>query len=160
MQPIAHQLDVRQFMVRHFTEVCSTMLSIEAGPLPDPELPHFASRVTGSVGFGGETVTGVVYLHLSAAFAKTAASAMLGLGAEEDVSEPEQNDVIGEVTNMLAGGLKSALCDAGAACAVSTPSIIRGTAFVIEPTPGLDRIILVFDCGAEPVGVEIHMHYT
>ncbi len=147
-------------MVRHFVEVCSTMLSLEASLLPEPQLPHFASRVTGSVGFGGEAVTGVVYLHLSAEFAKTVAAAMLGLGPDEAISEPEQNDVIGEVTNMLAGGLKSALCDAGAACAVSTPSIIRGTAFVIEPTPGLERIILVFNCGAEPVGVEVHIQYT
>ena len=43
--------------------------------------------------------------------------------------------MVGEATNMLTGGLKSWLCDSGAECAVSTPAIIRGSAFVIEPVP-------------------------
>ena len=67
--------------------------------------------MTGSVGFAGENVTGAVYLHLSAAFANRVAAAMLGLQPEEIMGETEVNDVVGEVTNMLTGGLKSWLCD-------------------------------------------------
>ena len=36
-------------------------------------------NASGSAGFGGESVTGAVYLHLSADFAKQVAGAMLGL---------------------------------------------------------------------------------
>jgi len=46
---------------------------------------------------------------------------MLGLPPDEITGETEVNDVVGEATNMLTGGLKSWLCDAGSDCAVSTP---------------------------------------
>jgi chemotaxis protein CheX len=153
-------LDVREFMTRHLIDVFSTMLSIQATLVPKFELPHYEGRVTGSVGFGGETVHGVVYLHLTEDFARNAAAAMLGLPPEEVSADSDVNDVIGEVTNMLTGGLKSALCDSGHPCAVSTPAIIRGNSFAIEPTPELDRIWLLFDCATDQVAVEVHIRYN
>jgi chemotaxis protein CheX len=150
-------LDVLEFMTGHLADIFSTMLSLEAAPVPGAERPTFADRVTGSVGFGGDSVNGIVYLHLSAPMAVRVATAMLGLAPEDAPSEAEVNDVIGEVTNMLAGGLKSALCDAGAPCALCTPAIIRGTAFDVQPAPGLERIWLVFDCLPDRAAVEIHL---
>jgi len=84
---------------------------------------------------------------------------MLGLPAEEMNNESEVNDVVGEVKNMVAGGLKSWLCDAGAVCAMSTPAIIRGTSFAIEPMPDVQRASLVFDCGEDRVLVEVHVKF-
>ena len=147
-------------MNRHLVEVFSTMLSMTATPLPQAEIPHHEERVTGSVGFAGESVHGVVYLHLSAEFARKAAAAMLGLPLEEVTADEDINDVIGEVTNMLTGGLKSALCDAGTPCAVSTPAIIRGRSFEIEPGPGLERIWLLFDCETDRAAVEVHIRFN
>lgn len=149
--------NVREFMIRHLTDVFDTMLSLKAGLAPDNDLPHCDERVSGSVGFAGETVYGAVYLHLSAPFAVQITSAMLGLPVEEITGETEVNDVVGEVSNMLTGGLKSWLCDAGALCAVSTPAIIRGRSFAVEPMPDVERELLVFACGAERVVVEIHI---
>jgi len=123
---------------------------------PKAGLPHFEERVTGSVGFAGDSVTGAVYLHLSATFANRVAAAMLGLPPEETIGENDVNDVVGEATNMLTGGLKSWLCDAGAGCAVSTPAIIRG-AFSVEAMPDVAREFLVFESGTERVIVEIHI---
>jgi chemotaxis protein CheX len=153
-------LDIRQFFTKHFIEVFETMLSLPAEVLPGASPPHFTTRVTGSVGFGGDKVSGAVYLHLSAPFAGQCASAMLGLPPEELQAEAEVNDVVGEMTNMLAGGLKSCLCDAGYDCAVSTPAIIRGTAFEIETPPDVRREILLFQSGIESVIVEAHIKYT
>jgi chemotaxis protein CheX len=116
-------------------------------------------RVTGSVGMAGNTVTGSVYLHLTSVFAGQAAAAMLGLGAEE-LGNDEVNDVIGEVTNMLAGGLKSWLCDAGAACALTTPAVIRGSSFEIKPKPGGETALLAFTCGETQGFVEVHLKFN
>lgn len=145
-----------EFMDRHLLDVFETMLSMKAQALTGAGLPQFEDRVTGSVAFAGEHVNGAVYLHLGTPFAGQVAAAMLGL-APEDLGEPEVNDVVGEVTNMLTGGLKSWLCDSGAECAVSTPAIIRGSSFVIEPVPGVVREWLVFDCQQNRVVVEIHV---
>jgi len=152
--------DVRGFMTRHLADVFDTMLSMKAVPILDASVPVFGERVSGSVGFAGETVTGAVYLHLSAPFANRVAAAMLGMASGEIPGEADVNDVVGEATNMLTGGLKSWLCDAGAECAVSTPAIIRGTAFNIESMPDVLRELLVFNCGEDRLIVEVHIKFN
>jgi CheY-specific phosphatase CheX len=135
------------------------MLSLQAVPQPNGHTPDFGERVTGSVGFGGETVTGAVYLHMSAELAARLASAMLGLPAAE-CGEAEANDVVGEMTNMLTGKLKSCLCDVGAPCAVSTPAIIRGASYQIEHMPKVKREVLRFQCETSPFLVEVHIKFN
>lgn len=148
---------VADYMKSHVVEVFETMLATQAKPLDHPANPTTHERVSGSVGFAGETINGAVYLHLTPAFAAKATAALLGLPPEEAVGEADVNDAVGEFTNMLTGGLKSWLCDSGAPCAVSTPAIIRGTAFAIEPGPNVESDRLVFDCQGEIVSVEIHV---
>ncbi|HLP77666.1 MAG TPA: chemotaxis protein CheX [Candidatus Paceibacterota bacterium] len=152
--------NILDFMKTHLVDVFETMLAIKATEALNAPAPHYADRVSGSVGFAGDTVNGAVYLHLSTPFANQAAAAMLGLPPEEIKNEAEVNDVVGEVTNMVAGGLKSWLCDAGADCAMSTPAIIRGTSFAIEPMPDVQHSFLVFNCGNEHVMVEIHVKFN
>jgi chemotaxis protein CheX len=148
--------NICEFMNRHLLDVFETMLSMKVVAEPSAGVPHFDERVTGSVAFAGEHINGAVYLHLGQLFAGQVAAAMLGLGPE-DLGEAEVNDVVGEVTNMLTGGLKSWLCDSGAECAVSTPAIIRGSSFSIEPVPDVEREWLVFHSGENRIVVEIHV---
>ena len=70
------------------------------------------------------------------------------------------NDVLGEITNMLTGHLKSCLCDAGAPCAVSIPSIIRGSSYQVETLPDVRRELLLFHCEADPLAVEVHLKFN
>jgi len=144
-------------MTRHLVDVFETMVSMQASLQPMADIPLFESRVTGSVGFAGANVTGAVYLHMSAPFATTFAAAMLGLKPAEISDDNEVNDVIGEAANMVTGGLKSWLCDAGTDCAMSTPAIIRGKSFSIEPAPEVEREWLVFECDKNFIVVEIHI---
>jgi CheY-specific phosphatase CheX len=148
--------NICEFMNRHLVDVFDTMLTMKASPVPNAPAPQFEERVTGSVAFAGDHITGAVYLHLATPFAGRVAGAMLGLPAEE-LGEAEVNDVVGEATNMLTGGLKSWLCDSGAECAVSTPAIIRGSSFVIEAAPDVARQFLIFDCDHNRIVVEIHV---
>lgn len=148
---------VSDYMKSHVVEVFETMLATKATLREDQSAPTVTERVSGSVGFAGETINGAVYLHLTPPFAAKATAALLGLPPDEAVGEADVNDAVGEFTNMLTGGLKSWLCDSGAPCAVSTPAIIRGTAFAIEPGPQVQAEALVFDCQGETVTVEIHV---
>jgi CheY-specific phosphatase CheX len=145
------------FLNRHLVEVFETMLSLKAVPAGKTPLPHHAEQVSGSAGFAGEDLNGALYIHMSATFANKVAAAMLGIKPEEITAENEVNDVIGEVANMLTGGLKSWLCDAGMPCAISTPVIIRGTAFAIEASPDVEREWMIFECDNERVVVEMHI---
>jgi chemotaxis protein CheX len=149
--------NIAEYMSAHLVDVFETMLSMKAVPKRGEPLPHFTSRVTGAVGFAGDDVNGAVYLHLSAPFALKIAATMLGIAPEEISGESDVNDVVGEATNMVTGGLKSWLCDNNAPCAMSTPAIIRGTSFSIEPMPDVERDWLVFQCDGEFVVAEIHI---
>jgi chemotaxis protein CheX len=152
--------DVRDYVAAHLSEVFETMLSLKAEPgdqFGAPSIP--GERVSGSVGLAGETVTGMVYLHLTAAFAIQATSAMLGLAPGELNGNAEVNDVVGEVTNMIGGGLKSWLCDAGATCVLTTPAVIRGSSFAINSKPGVEIIVLGFKSADTSGIVEIHIKF-
>ena len=149
--------NIAEYMSAHLVDVFDTMLSMKAVPKRGETPPPFTSRVTGAVGFAGDDVNGAVYLHLSAPFALKIAATMLGIAPEEISGESDVNDVVGEATNMVTGGLKSWLCDNNAPCAMSTPAIIRGTSFSIEPTPDVERECLVFQCDGEFIVAEIHI---
>ena len=101
------------------------MLSKKATLAQDGVPPEFAERISGSVGLGGDMVTGAVYLHLSAEFANQIAATMLGF-RRTTLQTTTRMTSSANAPNMLAGGLKSVLCDKGFECAVSTPAIIRG----------------------------------
>lgn len=148
---------ITDYMKSHVVEVFETMLATQASLREGHGFPEATERVCGSVGFAGDTINGAVYLHLSSTFAARATATLLGLPEGETVGEADINDAVGEFTNMLTGGLKSWLCDSGSPCAVSTPAIIRGTAFAIEPGPDVRRESLLFDCQGESVAVEIHL---
>ena len=160
MNPPIAASAVQEFLVRHLAEVFSTMLSLPAVPLTEAPPAHTPERVSGSVGFVGEDVSGAVYVHVPAQFAGRITGAMLGLPDEEIPGDADVNDVMGEVTNMLAGGLKSWLCDAGATCALTTPAIIRGTSFHIVASEGVSQIQFGFASGAHQGLVEVHIKFA
>jgi CheY-specific phosphatase CheX len=158
MNDQAQTLDIRQVLTDHMAQVFKTMLSLQTVPQPNGAIPELGERVTGSIGFGGDRVTGALYLHMPTNLAQRLTRAMLGSSAHE-FSKAEINDVVGEITNMLTGRLKSCLSDAGASCAMSTPAIIRGISFEIEPLPQVRRELLLFHCDTSPLAVEVHIKF-
>jgi len=155
--PTTPHQDMQLHLQQHLQEVFATMLSLETIPTTLSHPHHYPERVTVSVGLGGEQITGALYLHMSADFARHAASSLLRVPLGELTQDAEVNDVIGELTNMVAGGLRSHLCDKGLACAISTPAIIRGTAYEIEPLHGVQRKQLLFLCGTEHLALDVHL---
>lgn len=119
-------------------ELFNTMLSMEVelsdeAAEPDSDGPH----TMGSVNFAGD-VMGSVNIQVSDTFARLISAAMLGEDLDEIDDKVEIKDVIGEVTNIIAGNLKSGFCDSGLTCEISPPSITSGNDFKIE-TLNMDR---------------------
>jgi CheY-specific phosphatase CheX len=116
------------FLVESVKDVCSTMLSWTAteapGGLTDPAAFQLGA-VSGCIGFAGG-MTGSIFLSCSDALAEAMARTILGGGG---VPHPQDvSDVVAELTNMLAGGCKSRLCDQECPVVMSIPNIIRGQA--------------------------------
>jgi CheY-specific phosphatase CheX len=130
-----HDLQLRDLVSNAFTNVFSTMLKMKVELRPEGTAANIpGERVVGSVGFAGKAI-GVVYIHVSDGFAQAIASAMLGMTPGE-LGTHEVDDVLGEVSNMVGGNLKSSLCDAGLPCALTIPSITRGGDFHIQSMAG------------------------
>jgi flagellar motor switch protein FliN len=108
-----------------------TMLSMDlakVGMVTDEGLDE--QRYVAGVNFAGEVV-GNLCIHASREFACLVTGAMLGMESDQ-VEEEELKDVLGELTNIVSGNLKSDFLDAELACVISTPAITRGSDFKIE----------------------------
>jgi chemotaxis protein CheX len=134
--------------------VFGTMLNLpvrkesEVAPIKDPE-----TLIAGSVGIIG-IVTGVVFVYSTTSFARKIAREMLGPEGEQ-ASDEMVNDAFGEITNMIVGNIKSRLADRGMTCALTIPSIMRGSDFTIESTSSTRRRISTFQCDDNRVVVEV-----
>ncbi len=124
--------DLPSFLRSATQEVFETMLSMQLGERGDVAgFPENTNQVVGSVSMAG-TVSGTVNIHVSDRFAKVITADMLGMELDEVDSDEEIHDVVGELSNMIGGDLKSRLCDAGFDCSLSIPSITSGKDFQIE----------------------------
>jgi len=125
-------------------EVFQSMLSMEVNPEPpSPLAADPAGQIIGSVGFIGEA-TGIIYLYAGVGFARVITSRMLGI-AEPEVDPGEMvTDAIGELSNMVAGYVKSRLCNGGLPCTLTIPSVVRGQELSVEGSARVIRRVIGF----------------
>ena len=88
-------------------------------------------RTVGAVSFAGDAM-GLINIHVTAQFSRQMAAVMLDMDINDVDVESDVNDVIGELSNIIGGNLKSIFSDVGLRCELSTPSITRGSGFKIE----------------------------
>ncbi len=123
---------LKDVALRAALDVFDTMLSMDARETKKvPEGFFNGSKIVGSVSFTGD-VMGCSRIYVNHDFAKEMTCAMLGMEPDEIEGDEEIHDVIGEVSNMIGGGVKSHLCDMGFPCQLSIPNITSGTNFTIE----------------------------
>lgn len=125
-------IDLKSFVVNGVKEVFDKMLSMPIKQITiSPTDSIEGSKVVGSVSFAG-AILGSVNIHIPNQLSKVLAAGMLGLSPEEIETEEEVNDVVGEMSNMIGGYLKSRFCDAGFPCELSIPSVTKGSDFKVE----------------------------
>lgn len=125
-----NSLDLKGFVTKATVDIFDTMLSMKMEPLEtSSELE--GHHIVGSVSFAGE-IMGNIKIDVTREFGRLMAAEMLGMDVDELDDEEDVHDVIGEVSNMVGGDLKSRLCDAGFPCELSIPSITSGSDFKME----------------------------
>lgn len=99
--------------------------------------------VTGMIGVHGK-VTGFVTVNLGERFAIKAIEGLLG--DEYNALTSQVVDGIGELTNIIVGGIKSTLASTSWAFPhITVPSVIVGTGYQIAYAKGLDFICTTFE---------------
>jgi len=108
--------------------------------------------VTGMVGLAGDCI-GMLSLHFSKELALKITSRMLQtpiMEVDEDVK-----DAIGELTNMVAGNLKTALSRSGVAFDLSVPSVIIGEKYSTEYMTEVHSLVVPFTVDSQKLFVEL-----
>lgn len=152
-------LPISQWIQTIVPNVFRTMLTLDALPAAESQMPEGVDRVVGTIGLGGPSIAGTIYLQLTAPLAEEVTASLLGLPAGETPVAADVNDAVGELCNMVSGGLKSTLMDHGLPCAISTPTIIRGTSFAVEVLSEAIPTIFYFDCPRHRLAVEVHLQF-
>ena len=149
-------LDIKTSVTNAINEVFDKMLSMNVEVIDaDSQENIDENKIVGSVSFTGE-VMGSMSIHVSDAFAHLITASMLGMELDEIEGEDEVHDVIGELSNMIGGNLKSYFCDSGLPCALSIPSITSGSDFKIESVGWMRSETLTFRHQQHTAFVEVH----
>jgi chemotaxis protein CheX len=124
-------------------EIFTVMFNEEAEVVDharDLDSPHISSVV----GFTGR-LSGMLALHFSVDMACRMASRLLDMA----VTQPDENvrDAVGELSNMLAGGLKKQLCNTDNMFKISIPTVIVGMEYSMHPPANSRQVWLGVNTG-------------
>lgn len=97
--------------------------------------PFQSAHALGIVGFSGNA-TGVVHIRIESAVAHRLAATIIDVDPKDLTDPAEIDDVIGELVNIVAGNLKSNLCDAGIPCTLTPPKVERAPDCRMITIPG------------------------
>ncbi len=149
---------MRAEILNPFISAALDVLGTMAGIKPRIGSPRLKGRedksydVSGIVGLTGQ-VQGYVVLSLCEAAALYVVSSFVGERAER--IDEHVKDAVGELTNMLAGGAKSALAAAHYDLRISIPSVVVGPGHVISRPRGIPCFEVPFETAAGPFSVEL-----
>ncbi len=137
-------------------EIFGTMIMMEVvaeEPLGEPSL-LYRNSISGMVGLAG-TARGGLAVHVPWGLARAITGSFLGIEVEE-INEDVQ-DAIGELANMLAGNIKSALSGNGKDIELSLPSTISGEEYGIHCGDDSEITVVPFTSNGQRFYVELQL---
>jgi len=137
-------------------EIFATMLTMDIVPgEPLAAMEQLQTSVTGMVGLAG-THQGVLAIHMPAEVARTVTGQFLGMEVEE--INDDVLDAIGELANMLGGGVKAILSEKGRDISLSLPSTICGAGYRFQCMDDVEMILAPFAiAGGQRFFVELQL---
>lgn len=124
-------------------DIFATMFNDEAKVVQHTDILDLPS-ISSVVGFTGR-LSGMLSLHFSSGMACKMASALLGM----PVTQADENvrDAVGELSNMLAGGLKKQLSDTDNMFKISIPTVIVGMEYSMHAPANWHQVWMGVDTG-------------
>jgi chemotaxis protein CheX len=141
-------LELDKYLVDATLDVFASMIFIDivaesTEPEPSPDIEQNLSSLIGLAG----DLKGILGIHCPSTVALGITSAMLGMEVTE-LGE-DVKDAIGEIANMVAGGLKVALASHDKKIELAIPTTVIGKAI---RTSGLSRATRVIVPFSSPIG--------
>ncbi|MFZ4858766.1 MAG: chemotaxis protein CheX [Desulfuromonadaceae bacterium] len=140
--------ELSSFVITSTRDAFSTMVMMELrdeSPLTE-SVHHFHDSISGVVSFTG-IYTGALSIHCPFSLARTITANMLGMESEE--IDDDVNDALGEIANLLGGGVKHLLPTSGRDVKLSTPTVISGESYMVKSIPNSNIVVIPFYHGEE-----------
>ena len=172
------KLNIKYFLTKAVTDIFNMMLGIDV-ELFDPNissavlnghsvntiLQHLkelsslyeGDRVIGAVGIKGEA-SGLIILQMNYDLARSLAALALDIDLQKINDLAFVKDMVGEMTNMIAGNLKTAFNNAGLPCMITTiPSVYHGNNFKMTQPKGSKQERYYFRYNRNIALVEVYL---
>lgn len=150
-------MDFTKIICESVEEIFSTMIFMEAAaeaPLEEGQ-EVLGCHVSALIGLSGD-FTAMLGLHCPEPVGLDITGAMLGM--KLDAVDADVKDALGEITNMLAGGLKARCAATGMDLQLAIPTAISGQSYTISAPKGGCRMVLPFRIASGRMFIE--MKYT
>ena len=147
-------LDLERILIDATLEVFASMIFIEIVPESGDAAtaPPVVSDLTSIIGIAGD-LKGILSIQCPAPVAMGITGAMLGI--EIDALADDAKDAIGEIANMVAGGLKVALAAEGEKIELAIPTTAIGRSIRTGGLSGASRVMVLFYSPLGRFGVEL-----
>ena len=119
------QISIKEVLLESAKEVFETMAFMDIEPSSESDQKISEWAILGSITFKG-VFDGYLAICCDTSCAQAITGNMLGLDTTENLSEEETYDAIGEVVNMIMGGIKKRLDDKLGNAKVSIPTVVNG----------------------------------
>ncbi|MEZ4599477.1 MAG: chemotaxis protein CheX [Syntrophotaleaceae bacterium] len=145
-------MDYKEIICQAVEEIFSAMIFMDIAPKDGSVDAVEDQMLSGMVGFAGD-LKGTVLLHLPEPVALAITNAFLELDLDEINSEVK--DAIGELANMVAGGIKYLLPEGSQNIQLSIPSVISGRKYSCGSPGSHDRVLVGFETPAGAFEAEL-----
>lgn len=149
-------MEYAKIIIESTREIFSSMIMLEVTSGDPFQRGHekLNNSISGLVGLAG-TIKGMLAIHLPDQTAITVTSAFLGMGVEE--IDEDVRDAIGELANMVAGNIKSALDPKGSDIKLSMPSAVYGEEYSVDCLAHAQSITVPFELEGKTFLVELQI---
>ena len=114
--------------------------------------------ITAMVGLAGG-LCGVLSIRCSLETASLLASKMLGIDTTSPEAEAATRDALGEIANVVAGSVKTAVPGLEDACFLSTPTVVMGHNFKVYSLGNSATTVVPLEFEGAPVWLILDVHH-
>ena len=137
--------DLELGLERALREITTTMFNCDSQIKPPDQIAVPPPGISAIVGFSGK-LAGYIAIHLSPKDACTMAESLLGMSF--DHVDEIVADAMGELVNMLAGGLKKFTSQGEDLFKISVPSIVYGKDYSTYAPKNAERLVVGVQAGS------------
>jgi chemotaxis protein CheX len=152
-------LDAGKYIVDATQDVFASMIFMEIVPEPLSEEPvaSLEPSLSSLIGLAGD-FKGILAIHCPEKVALGIAGSMLGMELTE--LNEDVKDAIGEIANMVAGGLKESLASEGKKIELAIPTTVIGKSIRTSGLSGATRVLIPFATLPGRFGIELRYVLT